>query len=194
MTPIAPHVEAFLRETLSHVDARQSILSYRSWTLWVLGYPEAALADADQTISHARGIGQAVTLIHALAHAPFTYCHCGNYATAQAQCDEAIALADEKGTLFWKAWAMMNQGGVSVLAGKASDAVATIISAITMWRGAGGAARARIPWGVDSARSSGRVRALTNLTWRRPCLLQQTSLSVRPLSAWILARFSFQWN
>ncbi len=57
MTPIAPHVEAFLRETLSHVDARQSILSYRSWTLWVLGYPEAALTDADQTISDARGIG-----------------------------------------------------------------------------------------------------------------------------------------
>ena len=116
------------------VDARQSILSYRSWTLWVLGYPEAALADADQTVSDAREIGQAVTLMHALAHAPFTYCHCGNYATAKVQCDEAIALADEKGTLFWKAWAMMNQGGVSVLTGKASDAVATIISAITMWR------------------------------------------------------------
>ena len=116
------------------VDARQSILSYRSWTLWVLGYPEAALADADQTVSAAREIGQAVTLMHALAHAPFTYSHCGNYATAKVQCDEAIALADEKGALFWKAWAMMNQGGVSVLTGKASDAVATIISAITMWR------------------------------------------------------------
>ena len=116
------------------VDARQSILSYRSWALWVLGYPEAALADADQTISDAREIGQAVTLMHALAHAPFTYCHCGNYATAKVQSDEAIALADEKGALFWKAWAMMNQGGVSVLTGKASDAVATIISAITMWR------------------------------------------------------------
>ena len=116
------------------VDARQSILSYRSWTLWVLGYPEAALADADHTVSDAREIGQAVTLMHALAHAPFTYCHCGNYATAKVQCDEAIALADEKGALFWKAWAMMNQGGVSVLTGKASDAVATIISAITIWR------------------------------------------------------------
>ena len=172
MTPIAPHVEAFLRETLSHVDARQSILSYRSWTLWVLGYPEAALADADQTISHARGIGQAVTLIHALAHAPFTYCHCGNYATAQAQCDEAIALADEKGTLFWKAWAMMNQGGVSVLAGKASDAVATIISAITMWRGAGGAARAR-RWCATAPRFNNCVEGRVGFPpeqnyWRRP--------------------------
>jgi predicted ATPase len=106
----------------------------------VLGYPEAALADADQTISDARDIGQAAALMHALAHAPFTYCLCGNYATADVQSDEAIALADEKGALFWKAWAMMNQGGVSVLTGKASYAVATIISAITSWRSTGATA------------------------------------------------------
>ena len=55
------------------------------------------------------------------------------YGYVRAGC-EAIALADEKGTLFWKAWAMMNQGGVSALIGQASDAVATIMSAITMWR------------------------------------------------------------
>jgi predicted ATPase len=111
-----------------------SVLSYRSRALWILGYPEAALADADQTISDAREIGQAVTLMHALSHAPFTYCHCGNYATANVQSDEAIALADEKGASFWKAWAMMNQGGVSVLTGKASDAVTTLTSATTIWR------------------------------------------------------------
>jgi predicted ATPase len=31
------------------VDARVSSLCYRSWALWLLGYPEAALADADRT-------------------------------------------------------------------------------------------------------------------------------------------------
>src|SRR5262249_62107855 len=38
------------------VDAAMSILSYRSWTIWVLGYPEAALADADNAIKIARDI------------------------------------------------------------------------------------------------------------------------------------------
>jgi predicted ATPase/class 3 adenylate cyclase len=38
------------------VDAAMSILSYRSWTIWVLGYPEAALADADNAIKIARGM------------------------------------------------------------------------------------------------------------------------------------------
>jgi tetratricopeptide (TPR) repeat protein len=116
------------------VDAAGSILSYRSWALWILGWPAAALADADQAISNAREMGQAVTLMHALGHAAFAHLHCGNYAIANLQSEEAIALADEKGALFWKAWAMMNQGFVSVLTGKPSDAVTTIISAITTWR------------------------------------------------------------
>ena len=31
-------------------DVRVAILSYRSWALWLLGYPEAALADADHAL------------------------------------------------------------------------------------------------------------------------------------------------
>ena len=34
--------------------------------LWMLGYPEAALADADQALKDAREIGQAATLMYAL--------------------------------------------------------------------------------------------------------------------------------
>ena len=44
-------------------DARVAILSYRSWALWLLGYPEAALADADHALKDAREIGQAATLM-----------------------------------------------------------------------------------------------------------------------------------
>ena len=61
------------------VDSRVSILSYRSWALWFLGYPEAALANSDQAISDAREIGQAATLMYTLGHAPFTYFECGSY-------------------------------------------------------------------------------------------------------------------
>ena len=47
-------------------DVRVAILSYRSLALWVLGYPEAALADADNALKDAREIGQAATLMYAL--------------------------------------------------------------------------------------------------------------------------------
>jgi class 3 adenylate cyclase/tetratricopeptide (TPR) repeat protein len=81
------------------VDTKVSVLSYRSLALWMLGYPEAALADADQTFSDAREIGQAATLMYALTVASLIHIHCGNYATANAVVDELIALADEKGTI-----------------------------------------------------------------------------------------------
>jgi len=78
------------------VDAGVSVLSYRSWTRWMLGYPEAALADADQALKDAREIGQAATLMYALTITSFTHVYCANYAAANAEADELVALADEK--------------------------------------------------------------------------------------------------
>ena len=91
-------------------DVRVAILSYRSLALWLLGYPEAALADADDALKDAREIGQAATLMYALT-IRLTHILCGNYAAANAQADELVALADEKGALFWKAFGMMNKVG-----------------------------------------------------------------------------------
>jgi class 3 adenylate cyclase len=38
-------------------DVRVAALSYRSWALWLLGYPEAALSDTSQALKDARSIG-----------------------------------------------------------------------------------------------------------------------------------------
>ena len=91
-------------------DARVAILTYRSYALWVLGYPEAALADADHALSDARDLGQAATLMFALGIASLTHILCGNYAAASAQADELIKLADEKGALLWKTSKMTLKG------------------------------------------------------------------------------------
>ena len=48
-------------------DVGVATLSYRSLALWLLGYPEAALADAEHALKDAREIGQAATLMYALA-------------------------------------------------------------------------------------------------------------------------------
>ncbi len=52
-------------------DVGVAILSYRSMALWLLGYPEAALADADDALKDAREIGQAATLMYALMMAAY---------------------------------------------------------------------------------------------------------------------------
>jgi hypothetical protein len=84
-------------------DVGVTILSFRSLALWALGYPVTAVADADQALKDAREIGQAATLMTALIFATITHTLCGNYAAANMEADEVVALADEKGTLFWKA-------------------------------------------------------------------------------------------
>ena len=118
-------------------DLRVATTCFRSWACWLLGYPEAALADAARALADARQTGQAATLMMALNVTSFIHTHCGNFATANAQADEVITLADEKGATLWKAWGMINQGCVSALAGKASDAVRMATAGHTAWRSTG---------------------------------------------------------
>jgi class 3 adenylate cyclase/predicted ATPase len=125
-------------------DTGVAILSYRSWALWLLGYPEAALADAEQALKDAREIGHAATLMFALGVTTTSHTFCGDYATANLQADELTALADEKGALFWKANAMMHGGSVFALTGETSNAIHMITSGITAWRSTG--ATLYMPW------------------------------------------------
>jgi predicted ATPase len=119
-------------------DVGVAILSFRSLALWLLGYPEAALADLTQTLTHAREIGQAATLMYALNHTTmFVHIPCGRYAAAKAAIDEVTALADEKGALFWKALATMNQANVLAMTGKASDAAQMFASGMAAYASTG---------------------------------------------------------
>jgi predicted ATPase len=118
-------------------DIGVTILSCRSIALWILGYPEAALADTANVLKDAREIGQAATLMHALCFTLHSLIHCRNYTEATAQCDELLALADEKGSLFWKALGTVLQGCVFALTGKASDAVQMITSGVAAVKATG---------------------------------------------------------
>jgi predicted ATPase len=118
-------------------DVRVAALSWRSMALWLLGCPNAALAVAAHTLKDAREIGQAATLMYALAWTSFTQTFCGNYATASAQSDEVVPIADEKGSVIWKAYGMLNQGFLLALTVQAADAVQMINSGLTAYRSTG---------------------------------------------------------
>ena len=125
-------------------DNNTASLAFRSWALWLLGYPDAALADAEHAVSQAREVGQAATLMYALTLPSWIPILCGNYAAANAHSDEVIALAGEIGTSFWKALGTVPRGCILALTGKASDAVQTISAGITAWRSTG--STFWIPW------------------------------------------------
>jgi predicted ATPase len=146
------------------VDIAVSALSYRSWTIWVLGYPEAALGDAANALNDAREISQAASLMFALFWGSLTCLLCAKYPVAKALIDEFIAVADEKKGAFWKASGMLFQGSLLELTGQAADAVQTITSGITAWRLTG--ATVYMPWWLSClARAHAELGQLDD-AWR----------------------------
>jgi predicted ATPase len=61
--------------------------------------------------------------MYGLFHASFPHILCGNYSAANTLLDQLLALADDKGSLFWKAFGMLARGYILALTGKASDTV-----------------------------------------------------------------------
>src|SRR5262249_26534354 len=118
-------------------DQRVATLSWRSHALWLLGYPQDALADADHALRNARELGQAATLMFALFFTSATHIQCGNYAAVLAQADELVTLAHEKGAEVWRVVGMLQKGFVLALTGEASDAVQQIASADAALRSGG---------------------------------------------------------
>ena len=116
------------------LDAGVVTLGYRSHALWSLGFPEAARADAERAVALAREIGHASALMHALSHMVIPQTLCGKHVAADAQAQEQVALAEEKGSQFWKAFGMMNLGSVSALIGRASDAIEILTASSDAWR------------------------------------------------------------
>jgi predicted ATPase len=104
-------------------DPRVAILCWRSLALWLLGYPNAALADADHALKDARAIAHAGTLMYALYITTFALICCGSYAAATTQLYELRALADQKSALIWKQGGMLHLGCLLALTGNASNAI-----------------------------------------------------------------------
>jgi predicted ATPase len=117
-------------------DVRVAGLCHRSWALWVLGYPDVALADTENAFKDAREINQAATSLNA-SLAVYAVIFCGNYAAAKAKSDELMKLAEEKDASMWKAAATAYQGLIFALTGKASDAVQKITGRISAFRSTG---------------------------------------------------------
>jgi len=96
----------------------------------MLGYPEAALADAKRAVAEARDVDQGVPLRHSLYFASYTLIHCGEYEAASVQLDELIPLATEKNAAQWRGGGMMHRGCIQALTGKSSDAIPMIAEGV----------------------------------------------------------------
>jgi class 3 adenylate cyclase/predicted ATPase len=127
-------------------DIRVAALCFRSWVRWMLGYPDAALADARRAVIEAREVGQGIPLMYSLYFASYALIHCGEYTEVNARLDELIPMATEKNAAQWRGGGMMHRGAIQALTGNASDAIAMIPSGIAAWQSSGSVVF--VPWYV----------------------------------------------
>jgi predicted ATPase len=125
-------------------DIRVAILSFRSWALWLLGFPDAALADVQHALEDAREIRHAASLMYALTNTSTTLSLHRSHTRATAQLDQVAAMAAEQGSVQWKVTGMGMRGSVLAQTGKAADAVQIITEAIGAWRRMG--STLFLPW------------------------------------------------
>jgi predicted ATPase len=118
-------------------DVGVVILSFRSWDLWLLGYPEAARTDIETALGNARDLRHAPTLMYALFSAVGMQIYFGNYSRATELAGELLSLAEEKDAVLWKAASLMFCGCVSVLTGDPKRAVDQLSSGFKQWRSTG---------------------------------------------------------
>ncbi len=164
-------------------DSRVLILSFRSIASWLLGYPDAALADAEHALKDAREIGHAATLMLALAFPSLTLLQRGDYAAVSARSAELVSLADEKSASFWKAYGSMNQGCGLIRTGKASDAVSIITSGLTAYRSTGSTAIAPL-WLSYMARANETLGRFDE-AWR--CISEAMTAVEKTKETWLEA-------
>ena len=161
-------------------DAAESLLSGRSWVMWMLGYPDAALGDADRAISVANKVNHAATLMHALGHAPFLLVQRGDHRKAQEISEKLFNLADQKGSILWKSFAASNEGCVAALNDQPLRASQKISAAITDWHSTG--ATLLIPlWSSHLALAYAQLREFDG-AWR--CIDQAMAAIATTQETW----------
>jgi class 3 adenylate cyclase/tetratricopeptide (TPR) repeat protein len=119
-------------------DAWICTLGLRSQALGLLGYPEAALADANQGLKEARDLGHSQTLFQAFNYAIVIHFLCGNYATLETLANELLTFAEEQKSLAqWKPVGVTYRGFAFAATGRASEAVRLITPGLAAYRSAG---------------------------------------------------------
>ena len=136
-------IDGHLQSMYVSADARSVILGFRSFALWLLGFPEAALLDADCALTAARKNAQAGTLMHVLAWTAVVPIFCGLYSLAESRIDELIALANEKGASQWTALGMLGRG-MWILARQSREAALLLSASVSAYRSTG--ASMVLPW------------------------------------------------
>jgi predicted ATPase len=123
-------------------DPGVSCRAYAAWTLWVLGYPEQALARLHEALALAHELSHSPSLAFARCRAAFVLQCCRDVPAVHEQAEAAVALATEQGFPHWVAQGTSLRGWALAMQGQGAEGMAQIHQGIAAWRATGAAVHA----------------------------------------------------
>jgi DNA-binding winged helix-turn-helix (wHTH) protein/tetratricopeptide (TPR) repeat protein len=91
-------------------EERARVAGYHAWTLWYLGFPNAACRMGHEALQMGRALKGHYGLVFALGFASWVHSFRGELAEAQALVDEQFELSSEYGLPFWITWSSCLKG------------------------------------------------------------------------------------
>jgi predicted ATPase len=108
-------------------------------TLWLLGYPEQALARLHEALTLAHALGHPFSLAYARCWATSVYQWCRDVPAVQEQAEAAVALATAQSFPQWTAHGTILRGWALALQGQGEAGMAQVRQGLTARRATGGA-------------------------------------------------------
>ncbi|RLC60629.1 MAG: hypothetical protein DRI80_10610 [Chloroflexota bacterium] len=119
-------------------DMKVTSLSYLSWILWFLGYPDQALRRAREAITLARELDHPYSLGFALGIAGcVTHLRCGKYDVALAEAETLLRLWNEQGFALYRAWGMCVKGRALTEQGWMEEGIANLREGVAACKSVG---------------------------------------------------------
>jgi class 3 adenylate cyclase/predicted ATPase len=102
--------------------------------LWLLGYPEQALARLHEALALAHELPHPYSLAHAQCWAAYVYQFRGDVPAVQAHAEAAVALSIEQGFPFWAAAGTILRGWALAMQGQGEEGLSQIRQGIAAYR------------------------------------------------------------
>jgi DNA-binding winged helix-turn-helix (wHTH) protein/predicted ATPase len=102
--------------------------------LWLLGYPEQALAEMDKALALARTLAVPLIEVSVLSHAAVVHQFRREVERTRERAEAAVKLATKHGFSLWGAHAAMLHGWALAMQGNTADGIAQIRGGLEVWR------------------------------------------------------------
>ena len=116
-------------------DPKSSSLSFKAWSLWLLGYPEQARATAERNIAHSRTVHHAYSLGFGLIFSAMLFMMMEDEERVVPLEDESWPLSESNGYPIWMAGHYFLQGWLMVRHGEAREALPQYEQGLAIWDG-----------------------------------------------------------